>query len=145
MTRAMWLAEDEMELPSAGLADTSLFIAQESGRHFSVAAVPMRCYVSVVTAAELEAGLLVAGDIEARAARLATYQAVMRLELLAIDRQVTHQWAKLRVAVAEAGRRVNVNDMWIAATALANQLPVVTQDNDFVALADLGGPPVILV
>jgi len=145
MTGPIWLAEDDAELPTAGLADTSLFIAQESGRHFNVAAVPMRCYVSVLTAAELEAGLLVAGDIETRASRLATYQAVMRLELLTIDRQVTHHWAKLRVAVAAAGRRVNVNDMWIAATALANQLPVVTQDNDFVALTDLGGPAVILV
>ena len=105
----------------------------------------MRCFVSVVTAAELEAGLLVAGDVETRAARLATYQAVIRLELLPIDRQVTHQWAKLRVAVASAGRRVNVNDLWIAATALANQLPVITQDAGFDVLASLGGPAVIHV
>jgi len=47
--------------------------------------------------------------------------------------------------VQESGRRVNVNDMWIAATAMANQLPIVTQDDDFDALADLGGPVVIRV
>jgi len=110
-----------------------------------MSAVPMRCFVSVVTAAELEAGLLAAGDVETRATRLATYQGVMRLELLPIDRQVTHHWARLRVAVAAAGCRVNVNDMWIAATALANQLPVVTQDADFDSLAGLGGPLVIHV
>jgi len=128
-----------------GLADTSVFIAQESGRPLDSAAIPMRCFVSAVTAAELEAGLLAAKDVETRATRLVTYQSVMRLELLPVDRQVTHQWAKLRVAVAVAGRRVNINDMWIAATALANQLPIVTQDDDFDALADLGGPAVIRV
>ncbi len=36
-----------------------------------------------------------------------------------------------------SGRRLNVNDVWIAATALTNGLPVVTQDDDFDALADL--------
>jgi len=33
-------------------------------------------------------------------------------------------------ALAETGRRVRVNDLWTAA-ATANQLPVVTQDDDF--------------
>jgi predicted nucleic acid-binding protein len=42
------------------------------------------------------------------------------------------------VLLAEAGRRVNVNDLWIAATAVANGLPVVTRDDDFDPLADLG-------
>jgi len=143
--QAARLIDDDPEFPTVGLADTSMFIAKESGRRLDWAAIPMRCFVSVVTAAELEAGLLVAGDVETRAARLATYQAVIRLELLPIDRQVTHQWAKLRVAVASAGRRVNVNDLWIAATALANQLPVITQDAGFDVLASLGGPAVIHV
>ena len=145
MTGTAWQAEDDPEFPSAGLADTSMFIAQESGRPIDQAAVPSRLFVSVVTAAELEAGLLAARDITTRSVRLITYQSVMRLDLLPIDREVTHQWAKLRVAVATAGRRANVNDLWIAATALANQLPVVTQDGDFDALIGLGGPVVIHV
>ena len=56
---------------------------------------------------------------------------------LPIDEPVARQWAKLRVQPYDAGRRLNVNDLWIAATALTNGLPVVTQDDDFDALADL--------
>ena len=33
---------------------------------------------------------------------------------------------------------MNVNDLWIAATARANRLPVVTQDGDFAVLSALG-------
>ena len=38
-----------------------------------------------------------------------------------------------------------MNDLWIAAIARANNLPVVTQDDDFDALADLGLLTVIKV
>lgn len=48
------------------------------------------------------------------------------------------QWALLRVKLREAERRINVNDLWIAAIARANRLPLVTQDDDFNVLADLG-------
>ncbi|WP_367280063.1 PIN domain-containing protein [Nocardioides sp.] len=37
-----------------------------------------------------------------------------------------------------AGRAVPANDLWIAATAVAHDLPVVTQDSDFDVLAELG-------
>jgi predicted nucleic acid-binding protein len=40
---------------------------------------------------------------------------------------------------------VNVNDLWIAAIAVANGLVIVTQDADYEALAGLGGPEVIRV
>jgi predicted nucleic acid-binding protein len=49
------------------------------------------------------------------------------------------------VHLAESGRRVNVNDLWIAATAAANRLPVVTQDDDFDPLQDATGLEVIRV
>jgi predicted nucleic acid-binding protein len=38
-----------------------------------------------------------------------------------------------------------VNDLWIASTALANELPVVTRDERFDALANLDGPEIIHV
>jgi predicted nucleic acid-binding protein len=54
-------------------------------------------------------------------------------------------WAQLRVHLAETGRRVRVNDLWIAAVAAANQLPVVTQDDDFDPVAGVAGLTVIKV
>jgi predicted nucleic acid-binding protein len=46
------------------------------------------------------------------------------------------EWARLRVQLADAGRRLNVNDSWIAATALAHDMPIVTQDDDFDVLSE---------
>jgi predicted nucleic acid-binding protein len=40
---------------------------------------------------------------------------------------------------------VNINDLWIAATVAAHQLPIVTQDADFDALAEVGGIEIIRV
>lgn len=51
----------------------------------------------------------------------------------------------MRVRLAEEGRRINVNDLWIAAVAAANDLPVVTQDSDYDALEIIGGPQVIRI
>jgi predicted nucleic acid-binding protein len=58
---------------------------------------------------------------------------------------VSEHWARLRLLVAEQRRRVNVNDLWIAATAAAHGLPVLTQDADFDVLAEVGGIEVIRV
>lgn len=64
---------------------------------------------------------------------------------LPIDGAVAAEWARLRVEIAGPKRRVNVNDLWIAATARANRLPVVTQDDDFDVLSSLGLVTVIKV
>ncbi len=40
-------------------------------------------------------------------------------------------WALLVSQLRDAGRKAPVNDTWIAATALANGIPIVTQDNDY--------------
>jgi len=145
MVRDLPDVSDDPDFPVTGLFDTSVFIAQELGRPLRSDKLPTLCVTSVVTAAELEAGIHAASDVDTRMRRLLTYQAVMRYQLLPIDGQVTHQWAAIRASVAQAGRRANVNDMWIAAIALANQLPVVTQDEDFDVLKEVCGLKVIRV
>lgn len=54
-------------------------------------------------------------------------------------------WALLRVHAAEAGRRVRVNDLWIAAIAAAKHLPVVTQDGHLDVLEGVAGLAIIHV
>jgi predicted nucleic acid-binding protein len=51
----------------------------------------------------------------------------------------------MRVHLAQTGRRVRVNDLWIAAVAAANQLPVVTQHDDFDPVRGLADLAVIKV
>ena len=129
---------------SRGLLDTSVFIARE-GRGLDTANIPDEVSVSVVTYAELRAGVLAAKELAVRSRRLSTLQAVADLQPLPIDTAVADEWARLRLLLADAGRRVNVNDTWIAATALAHGVPLVSQDHDYQALAELSGLQVIAV
>jgi predicted nucleic acid-binding protein len=134
-----------MTVPSRGLLDTSVLIATETGRPPDIDALPDEMFVSVVTIAELQAGVLAAADTATRARRLATLDSVAGLEALPIDIVAAGHWATFRVRLAEEGRRIKVNDLWIAAVAAANDLPVVTQDSDFDPLESIGGPQVIRI
>ncbi len=62
-----------------------------------------------------------------------------------IDTAVADEWARLRLLLAHAGRRVDVDDTWIAATALALSVPVGCQDADYSALAEISDLQVIAV
>ncbi|HEX7291030.1 MAG TPA: type II toxin-antitoxin system VapC family toxin [Conexibacter sp.] len=131
--------------PTRGLLDTSVLIADESGRRLDAERLPDELAISAVTLAELHVGVLAARDVDTRARRLATLEATADVHLLPVDERVAAAWARLRVHLAEAGRRLNVNDLWIAATALANDLPVVTQDDDFEPVDGVAGLSVVRV
>jgi predicted nucleic acid-binding protein len=128
-----------------GLLDTSVFIADESGRALRREELPERNAVSIVTTAELRAGVLAAGDIATRDRRLDTLENTANLLLLPIDQGVDRAWAQMRAYLLAAGRKVNANDLWIAATAVAHEIPVVTQDADFDALSGVAGLTIVNV
>jgi predicted nucleic acid-binding protein len=131
--------------PARGLLDTSVLIASESGRSLEVERLPHEVALSAVTVAELHVGVLAARDVDTRAQRLATLAATADVQVLPVDEAVAAVWARLRLHLAEAGRRLNVNDLWIAATALAHELPVVTQDDDFDPVDGVAGLEVLRV
>lgn len=112
------------------LADTTLFIALEQGRRLS-GSPPEAVAVSVITVAELRLGVLATSDGPTRARRLETLSRAERFEPFPVDVAVAHAWATLRLALRDAGRRMPLNDSWIAATAIANHMPVVSQDDDY--------------
>jgi len=134
-----------MPRPGRALLDTSVFIAAESGRAIDAELLPDEAAVSVITVAELQVGVLAAPDTATRARRLATLESVSDIRTLDIDASAARAWAQLRVHLAESGRRVRINELWIAAVALAHHLPVVTQDDDFEPLHGVAGLVVIQV
>jgi predicted nucleic acid-binding protein len=76
---------------------------------------------------------------------LATLDAVADLAALPVDEDAARMWARMRVHLAEAGRRVRINDLWIAAVAASRGHPVVTQGGDCDALGSVAGLTVIRV
>jgi predicted nucleic acid-binding protein len=115
---------------SRAVADTSVFIAQEIGRDLDE--LPSEIAVSVITAAELELGVLRATNAEARALRLSTLSRVQSTyPLLPVDPEVASCFARLAAAERGRGRRLRRHDTWIAATAMRHGAAVLTQDADF--------------
>jgi predicted nucleic acid-binding protein len=49
---------------SQGLADTSVFVARQSGRPLDSSALPDELAVSIITIGELRAGVLAASSVE---------------------------------------------------------------------------------
>jgi predicted nucleic acid-binding protein len=115
---------------SRAVADTSVFIAQETGRE--IGQLPEEIAVSVITAAELELGVLRAAEAGIRARRLATLSRVQATyPLLPIDPEVASWFASLASEELDRGRRPRRHDTWIAATAMRHEAAVLTQDSDF--------------
>ena len=120
-----------------GLADTSVFIAEESGRRLDLDRLPDEVAVSIITIGELRSGVLATADVTIRNRRLSTLMRALELQPFPIDEAVADAWAHLRVLLRDRGLRMPVHDSWIAATALALGVPIVTQDADYVEIPGL--------
>lgn len=116
------------------LLDTSFFVATESGRPLGEMEGVTETEVSVVTLAELTLGVLTASDDD-RPARVATLSAVESTwDPLPVDAEVAREFARIAAALRADGRRVPLLDVLVAATAIAERIPVVTQDHDYDAI-----------
>ncbi len=133
-----------MSAPATALADTSVFIARETGR--SVGALPDRIAVSVVTVGELQLGVLAAPDSDRRARRADTLALARGADPIPIGEAVMIAWARLVADCKAAGihASVRLTDSLIGATAVEHGLPVVTQDDDFDKIARAHSPLSVL-
>ncbi len=61
----------------------------------------------------------------------------LALQRVPVDERVAEAWSRLRLLLRESGQRMGVNHSWIAATAMSLGVPVVTQDDGYVAIAGL--------
>lgn len=120
-----------------GVADTSIFIAAESGRPLDRDRLPDRLAISVITIGELRAGVLAARTTDVLNRRINTLAGALSLQPIPIDEAVAEAWALLRIRLRDSNLRMPVNDSWIAATAMSRGISVVTQDDDYVQVAGL--------
>lgn len=117
------------------MLDTSVFIAQESGR--PLGDLPQQVAVSVVTIGELQLGVLSASEGETRARRADTLALARTADPIPLSEAVMVSWARLVSDCRSAGvhRTVKLVDALIAATAVEHGLPVVTRDDDYTLIA----------
>jgi predicted nucleic acid-binding protein len=119
----------------AGLLDTSVFVARETGR--PLAELPEKVAVSVVTIGELQLGVLVAANAATRSRRADTLALARMADPIPASEAVMVEWARLVAACRSAGiqRMVKLTDALIAATAIEHGLPIITQDDDYAQVA----------
>jgi predicted nucleic acid-binding protein len=126
-----------MVTPRRAIADTSVFIGFEAARFDAAQFADFEWGISAITLGELRLGVLQARSAEAVSRRLSTYQLAQRFEALPVDAAVSDAWALLVSRLRTAGQKVPINDSWIAATAIAHQVPIVTQDADYDTMPNL--------
>ena len=105
------------------IADTSLFVALEQARPLR-ATPPERVAVSVITIAELRASVLAATDTDTTACRLATLERpASRSSRCRSTSTSPRPGRSCAVELLDLGRRMPVNDSWIAATVIGAPVP----------------------
>lgn len=122
-----------------GVIDTSIVIDLE---RIDVAYLPVELAISAVTMAELSAGPHATTDPTERARRQDRLQrAEAVFEPLPVDATVARAYGRVFAAVATGGRKVRGRrafDLLIAATAVADGLPLYTRNpDDFAGLSDV--------
>ena len=120
-----------------GLLDTNIFISLELGRSINSQMIPDELAISVITLAELEFGIYSATDQQTRAKRMATFRKVMDFEAIDITSDIASVWAAVRASGQAKKSSLSENDIWIAATAINQGVPLVTQDRAFMSISDL--------
>jgi len=127
-----------------GVLDTSTVIAL--GRIADSALLPAEPVITTVTLAELSVGPLVAIDDGERAARQAhLQQAEADFDPLLFDVAAARSFGRVAASLRRAGRKpaARAYDAMIAATAMANDLPVYTCNPD--DFRDIDGLEVVAV
>jgi predicted nucleic acid-binding protein len=119
------------------LADTSVFIGLEAVRFDVGRFADFEWGISAITLGELRLGVLQAKGPEVASRRLSTYQLAQRFEAISVDEAVSEAWALLVSRLRAARQTVPINASWIAATAIAHRIPIVTQDSDYDAMPDV--------
>jgi len=122
-----------------GILDTSTVILLPQLDDEAV--LPREPLITAVTLAELTVGPLVATSDEERSARQAhVQQAEASFDPLPFDAQAARAFGRVAASLRRAGRKTQARayDAMIAATALANDLPVYTcNPEDFTGIEGL--------
>lgn len=116
------------------ILDTSVVIAQAVPRHVEAA-------ISVVSITELHFGVLVATDDAERARRVERLAVIeSAFDPLPVTAEIARIWGRLAARIAATGRnpRRRHLDLAIAATAVAERVPLLTRNlDDLKGLEDL--------
>ena len=89
--------------------------------------LPLReCGISIIVLGELEWGVAQSSRVEENRAGLRDLLAAVRV--VDLNAEVARQYGRLRAHLRSIGQPIGPNDLWIAAHALARDVPLITHN-----------------
>jgi tRNA(fMet)-specific endonuclease VapC len=96
-----------------------------------------RICIPIVVLGELRAGFLCGSRSERNEKNLARFLNSPRVEVLDIDEETTHHYARLFRQLRAQGTPIPTNDLWIAALVVQHALYLYDRDGHFDALPQI--------
>lgn len=96
---------------------------------------PFSMYVSQITIGELLFGVEMSTKKQENKNAYMTF--CHKIQIMPVDFEVACEYAKVKAALRKQGTPIPENDMWLAATALAFDLIMVTGDKHFSSIPNL--------
>lgn len=88
-------------------------------------------HVPIVVLGELRAGFHHGNRVSENEMQLQDFLASPRVQVVSIDEATTHHYASLYATLRRLGKKIPNNDLWIAASAMRHNLPLLTIDRHF--------------
>jgi tRNA(fMet)-specific endonuclease VapC len=85
--------------------------------------------VPLIAAGEMFFGVYKSMRVSANRSRLMAF--LNSVSILPVDLQVTERYGQVKAQLRRLGKPIPENDIWIAATALRHNLPLVANDKHF--------------
>jgi tRNA(fMet)-specific endonuclease VapC len=121
------------------LLDADWIISYLNGRRQAVELIEQladdELAVSIIVVGEIYEGLLIGPRSDERRASFELF--LRSVEVLSPDDAVAHRYAEIRAQLRSQGQLLPDNDLWIAATALAYDLELVSRDHHFERIPQL--------
>ena len=107
--------------------------------HVQALAPDMEIVISVITQAELLAGIELITSERRRQELHTLYQTILAItgDILVVDSRVSQAYAEIFAVLRKKGKPIPTNDLWIAAIAKVHNLTLVTHDEHFEYVEDI--------
>jgi tRNA(fMet)-specific endonuclease VapC len=92
-------------------------------------------YIPIIVVGELYYGASFSSQVEKNTSELK--KVTSRYQLLSLDEETTAVYGNIKTALRRKGKPIPENDIWIAAIAIQNDIPLVTRDNHFKEIENL--------